>query len=111
MLGLEEEFWRVQSRSNWLKHGDRNTAYFYYHASQRRKQNTITGLEDANGCFLTKEKDIQGLVVQYFSELFSSTQGSIDLDNMLPNGLARKLTEEQLDMLDQPFMERKLFRH
>lgn len=41
LLAQEDEVWKIRSRSNWLLHGNRNTSYFYHHASQRNVRNFI----------------------------------------------------------------------
>lgn len=37
----EEEYWRLKSRSLWLKAGDRNTTYFYKQFRARLSRNHI----------------------------------------------------------------------
>ncbi|GER57883.1 signal transduction histidine-protein kinaseBarA [Striga asiatica] len=37
----EEEYWRVKSRTLWLKQGDCDSPFFHAYTSQRRKNNTI----------------------------------------------------------------------
>ncbi|XVF40778.1 hypothetical protein PTKIN_Ptkin01aG0143100 [Pterospermum kingtungense] len=39
LLRNEETYWMQRSRVNWLREGDRNTAFFHGHASFRRKKN------------------------------------------------------------------------
>ncbi|KAA3477687.1 reverse transcriptase [Gossypium australe] len=45
----EELFWEQQARANWLRMGDRNTAFFHNLATQRKRRNTIKILEDGRG--------------------------------------------------------------
>lgn len=42
----QEIYWHQCSRVFWLKHGDKNTKFFYSKASQRRCQNFIQGIRN-----------------------------------------------------------------
>ncbi|GKV21664.1 hypothetical protein SLEP1_g31621 [Rubroshorea leprosula] len=45
----EEVLWKQRSRVQWLKEGDRNTAYFHNRALAKHKKNHIADLMDDNG--------------------------------------------------------------
>lgn len=49
LLDSEEIMWQQQAKVQWLKLGDRNTKYFHSKASERRRKNTILGLENEDG--------------------------------------------------------------
>jgi hypothetical protein len=44
LLDQEEIMWRQRSRVQWLAAGDKNTRFFHFRASQRRKKNRIAEL-------------------------------------------------------------------
>ena len=44
----EEEFWRLKSRSLWLKSGDINTSFFHKQTQARKARNTISEVKDDN---------------------------------------------------------------
>uniref|UniRef100_A0A2N9I899 Reverse transcriptase domain-containing protein n=1 Tax=Fagus sylvatica TaxID=28930 RepID=A0A2N9I899_FAGSY len=55
ILQLEEEFWAMKSRINWIVQGERNTNFFHTSVVVRRKRNRIVSLKDnlvAFGVFL-----------------------------------------------------------
>lgn len=48
LLEATNGYWRQRSRSNWLLHGDHNTAYFYHHANHRCWWNHISKITTVN---------------------------------------------------------------
>lgn len=57
-LDKEEKYWQQLPRANWLKMGDKNTAFFHKHASQRRRINQIRDLQRNDGSFALGSKDV-----------------------------------------------------
>uniref|UniRef100_A0A2N9G5C3 CCHC-type domain-containing protein n=1 Tax=Fagus sylvatica TaxID=28930 RepID=A0A2N9G5C3_FAGSY len=73
LVEKEETFWRQRSRVSWLKGGDRNTKFFHACASQRKKNNLITGLRDEQGVWQNESATISNIAVDYFHNLFASS--------------------------------------
>ncbi|KAH7861063.1 hypothetical protein Vadar_021190 [Vaccinium darrowii] len=69
----EEQFWRDKARVDWLKEGDKNTAFFHAKVAQRRMQNKLLGLENAEGTWCEEKEVIRGIVVDYFSSIFQTS--------------------------------------
>ncbi|KAH7863624.1 hypothetical protein Vadar_020021 [Vaccinium darrowii] len=78
----EEDYWRNKARVNWLKSGDRNTAFFHAQTIQRRQQNRLMGLEDASGRWWDGEQAVKGIALDYFQHIFS-TEGVTNVDTVL----------------------------
>jgi hypothetical protein len=79
----QEEIWMKQrSRVQWLREGDRNTAYFHSQAAQRKRINKISDLERSDGtkCISWEEncEEIQG----FYQNLYMS-QGFKPMDELL----------------------------
>ncbi|KAK2661448.1 hypothetical protein Ddye_000022 [Dipteronia dyeriana] len=73
LLETEEDYWRQRSRQDWLKAGDYNSKFFHWKASSRRARNKIVGVEDSNGAWCDSHADVQRIVLDYFSDLFKSS--------------------------------------
>lgn len=49
ILHIEEEFWQLKSRINWLNEGDANTKFYHLFTLHRRRRNRINALQDSVG--------------------------------------------------------------
>lgn len=63
-LSDRESFQRLRSRALWLKGGDKNTKFFHRKATQRRKNNMITGLFDETGRWTESQTNMEQIVVR-----------------------------------------------
>lgn len=63
----------------WLKDGEKTTKFFHGKASKWRKMNEITKLKDDQGIWWRGDENVERILINYFSELFT-TSLSIDLD-------------------------------
>ena len=77
LLVREELMWKQRSRSLWLQEGDNNTRYFHSRASHRFRRNQIDNLEDANGELRSDEEGISSILVDYYQQLFTSSNPSM----------------------------------
>ena len=68
-LRRKETFWAQNSRSKWLKDGDKNTKYFHALASIRKRKNCITALS-TNGLLIDNPAGIQKEAVNFFKGIF-----------------------------------------
>ncbi|WCJ36333.1 Polynucleotidyl transferase ribonuclease H-like superfamily protein [Euphorbia peplus] len=71
ILQQEEIMWFQKSRVNWLCFGDRNTKFFHLSTLIRRRRNKIIGLRDANGVWIWNHKLVEGMVFDFFKNLYT----------------------------------------
>ncbi|GAU21788.1 hypothetical protein TSUD_329120, partial [Trifolium subterraneum] len=76
LLKRQETMWRQRSQAMWLKDGDRNTKFFHNKASQRSKVNNIKKIKDEDGVWWHGEEHIERVFINYFDELFSTSNPS-----------------------------------
>ncbi|XP_011623738.1 uncharacterized protein LOC105420722 [Amborella trichopoda] len=65
----EEIYWRLRSRSKWLKDGDLNTKFFHAIASVRRRQNDIFELV-IPGVDSDNDQAMELAVINHFKKIF-----------------------------------------
>ena len=74
LLDKETRMWFQRSRALWAIHGDKNSKYFHSRATQRFRRNKIEGIKNARGQWCSDPKDVAKELLDYYSELFTSTQ-------------------------------------
>uniref|UniRef100_A0A803Q8X4 Reverse transcriptase n=1 Tax=Cannabis sativa TaxID=3483 RepID=A0A803Q8X4_CANSA len=100
-----EVYWKQRSRALWLKHGDRNTKFFHYKASQRRKKNAIYGLFDDHQQWQTSFEKITEISINYFQNLFSKSNRGVELYDTLHGCVPNRISYEENRKLLEPFDE------
>ncbi|KAL3819736.1 hypothetical protein ACJIZ3_005641 [Penstemon smallii] len=103
LLDKEDLMWRQRSKVHWLKEGDKNTRFFHAKASARNRTNTIEGLRDSYGMWCSELVDIERVVVQYFGDIFTSSQPSAEDIKAITNALDRKVDERMNQRLLQRY--------
>ncbi|KAK8718396.1 hypothetical protein V6N13_045631 [Hibiscus sabdariffa] len=73
LLGAEEKFLRQKSRVQFIKHGDRNSAYFFRQVATRQSSNTIQVLHDSQGHKLNTFEGISAELVRHFSKALETS--------------------------------------
>ena len=86
----EECLWHQRSRVNWLQSGDLNTSYFHSRANQRNRRNYISKLVLDDGTCVEEEQKVREVLVEYFKDLFTSTNPS-NFESIL-HGIESKVT-------------------
>eukprot|EP00253_Pinus_taeda_P023946 PITA_23946 len=105
----EEEYWRLKSRSLWLKSGDRNTSYFHRQYRARLTRNHIAEIKTPEGSVCNSYHQIKAAAENYFMNLYrkenhSNNEEIVDIMSNIPNlispkenaELCRPATEEEI---------------
>ena len=101
LTDMEDCMWNQRAKVAWLRDGDKNTKYFHCRSTERNKRNFISGLENELGIWVEEESRIGDMLVQYFSNLFTSSKPS-NLDSVL-EGVCPVVDEEMNEVLNRPF--------
>ncbi|KAA3465546.1 reverse transcriptase [Gossypium australe] len=102
----DERYWEQRARINWLKYGDRNTAFFHYQATQRRRRNMIHKMQDENGRETEISQDIKDIPRSYFQKLFRSEE--MGRSDHLLSGIEKCITEEDNHQLTMPYTKEEI---
>lgn len=107
----EEIFWKQKSMLYWLKAGDRNTQFFHAITKNRRAQNTIHSLVDAEGKEWFEEDDMGRVAEDYFKSLFTSEDVGIQMQEWedMPPKVSQNQNEELLKEVTMEEVKRAVF--
>ena len=83
LLDKENRMWFQRSRALWSIEGDRNTNFFHGVATQRNRSNFIKGIQDRDGVWVSDEKVVADIFVDFYARLFTTSN---------PTNLNRVLT-------------------
>ncbi|KAL0355535.1 UNVERIFIED_CONTAM: hypothetical protein Sradi_4000400 [Sesamum radiatum] len=81
LLIMEELIWKQRAKAPWLKEGDRNTTFFHAKASERKHKKVIKRLKDDTGRQIEAELGVRRVILEYFVEIFRSSQPEVDAMN------------------------------
>ncbi|XP_024175552.1 uncharacterized protein LOC112181445 [Rosa chinensis] len=108
ILAQQELYWRQRSRAIWLKDGDRNSAYFHRRACNRRSKNLIPGLKDEQNQWQTDPREVQRLLLSYFSRVFSTESCDLEALAQIIEATPVKVTLEMNNDLLKPYLEKEM---
>ena len=80
-----------------MKHGDRNMKFFHSKATQRRKKNHISSIQNAHGQWVEELEEVVEVALDYFDNLFSA--GATDQMEECLNAIPNKVTDNMQEVL------------
>ncbi|KAA3468179.1 reverse transcriptase [Gossypium australe] len=104
----DKVYWEQRARVNWLKYGDKDTAFFHKSATTRRRVNSITQLVTDDGKEVVEEIELQEAAKSYFEKLFSS-EGMTDPKKILEE-VESSITPEMNEVLNSPYTTEEILR-
>ena len=98
--------WAQRSRTQWLANGDRNTQFFHGVATHRKCKNFIKGIKDVHGAWVTDEKVVSAIFVDFYSRLFT-TSCPTNLERVL-EGVQPMVSESMNEALTRPYVREEV---
>ena len=105
LIVRENKLWFQRSKVLWAKFGDRNSKFSHIHASQRMRKNSIQKIRDIHGVWRSGKEGIADCLVEYYQELFSST--NLEHCDTTINSIQKIISLEMNSQLSTEFMEWK----
>ncbi|KAA3461526.1 reverse transcriptase [Gossypium australe] len=106
-IDRDELYWEQRARANWLKAGDKNSAFFHKYASTRKRINTISRLQLEDGREVTEENDIAESASSFFKDLFMF-RGVEEFSHLL-QGIDKKISSDTNATLVSTFTEEEIW--
>jgi len=106
LLEFEELKWKQRAKQHWLKHGDRNTAFFHSWVQHRRKINHIRSIADEQGRIWRKNMDITRVFLSYYEKLFT-TQSAGNVEEYI-NFVDNRVINDMNNWLLHSFLEEEV---
>jgi hypothetical protein len=82
LLEMEDMKWKQRAKRKWFRQGDRNTKFFHAWATQRRRNNCISKINDEGGNCWSRVVDVELAFTDFLKGLFTST-GSTGMEECL----------------------------
>jgi hypothetical protein len=106
LFECEEIMAKQRSRVEWIREGDRNTAFFHAKASARKRTNKISSLQRVDGSKCESQGEIKGMVHQFYEHLFSS-EPCDSIDAVL-DAIPVKVMDEMNADLCKPYTDEEI---
>lgn len=100
----EEQYWRQQSRVQWLRAGDRNTKVFHQTTVESRRKNAIRRLQISYGTWTENDEDVMRDCEEYFRGIFQ-TEGCNGVNEQLT--CVSEIVNDQMNEILTRRVERK----
>jgi hypothetical protein len=102
----EEIMARQRSRVDWLREGDRNTAFFHARASTRRRSNKINCLIKKDGTRCEDKKEIKTMARDFYMNLFLS-EPNVNVEVIL-DAISTKVDQSTNEELCKPYTDEEI---
>ncbi|XP_058764760.1 uncharacterized protein LOC131638231 [Vicia villosa] len=106
---LEEIFLLQKSKIEWLKLGDGNNQYSFANLKEKNRQTSLHKLEDNNGRILTKFKDMENKIINFYGELIGTASPTLLHVDIEALRRGRQLPMEKHNCLIKPVTETKIW--
>ena len=108
LLDSEEVLWHQRSKIHWYREGDRNTKFFHFRASERRRKNFILGLWNDDDCWCNDKDSIACTAVDYFTKIYTSCSPN-RIEEVI-NTIPTRVTDDMNAELTKTFTSEEVLR-
>lgn len=97
---MEEDFWKLRSRVNWLNEEEKNSKFFHICATNNRRINKIVFFKDLEGNWIDDPLKIMEHTLSYFEQVFTTSHCYSNWSSIKTDPLSYK--DFSLSSLDNP---------
>ena len=101
LIDKANRMWFQRSKVLWAQNGDKNSKFFHVRATQRKRKDSIQKICDASGVWTSNPEDIAKCVVDYYQELFTTT--NLPQNEAATNSINSLISEEMNAQLTLDF--------
>lgn len=101
-------FGSYRVKKNWMREGDRNTAFFHAKATKRSQIIQVDGLTDKNGVMCHTKKGMADIVVNYFLGLFDTSSPEEQTMDEVLSVIEPRMTAHENHLLTRPFTSKEV---
>lgn len=105
LLKIEEDYWKIRSRINWLNDGDANTKFYHISVMNRRRNNIIAYFLDELGNWITDYDKVIDHTFNYFQKKFTNDHSFTKLKDI--HLAYTSFHNIDLSPLDRPFVDQE----
>eukprot|EP00253_Pinus_taeda_P027195 PITA_27195 len=107
----EEEYWRLKSRSLWLKGGDRNTSFFHRQFRARLSRNHISEIKTSTGQICKGNQQVKEAAAHHFQKLYTPEDQGYEIEETeFLNHIPSLVTDEDNAELSKPVTEEEIIK-
>ncbi|KAK3198488.1 hypothetical protein Dsin_021903 [Dipteronia sinensis] len=92
------------TKINWIWSGDRNSRFLHAKSSVRKARNRMIGLLDDNGSWCDSKVEMEDIISNYFTGLFTSSNPKKEDIEIVTDGVTTKLPDQMVRYLEAKFM-------
>ena len=104
----EAEGAKIRSRAQWIEEGEKPTRYFFRLEKKRAEKNNFASLFDQNGIEKTSQNDLENILVNFYTKLYSKDSLDMQIQTHLIDDLGFSLTDYERDLCEGLFTEDEL---
>ena len=97
----EERGQIIRSRVDWRDQGEKPTSYFYNLEKENGEKRKITALKNSDGDRVTKHKEIEEVILQFYQELYTETPTDPQAQEEILKHINNQVKDEHKEDLEE----------
>lgn len=106
-ISKEAEGAKIRSKARWLEEGEKPTRFFF-RLEQKQGENSFESLVDENGIEKSSQEDLESILVDFYTSLFSKDTLDMQIETELIDGLEFSLTDFEREQCQGLFTKEEL---